>query len=248
MRPLSGWAGAAVPAPPDIVKPFETKAIASVRRPACPEAAGFLRRGAGVLRDWAPRLVTPSRLACRNAPVCRCEESRGDGARAGRAGGWAGGPARRSNWGRGRGAFARSPRRTCTRRNRSARRESPAANPDRSTHSRVGSPASSSPSARTRGLIALRAVALALSGNLFSSGDSIAFGGFSPRTVEYRVVLARRDVLGLLTQRLPTERSGSTGPAESALLPCHTPGFSRLSLVPRRRSSPAAEHGGSGNA
>jgi hypothetical protein len=53
MRPLSGWAGAAVPAQPDIVKPFETKAIASARRPACPEATGLVRRGAGVLRDWA---------------------------------------------------------------------------------------------------------------------------------------------------------------------------------------------------
>src|SRR6266567_7044278 len=72
------------------------------------------------------RGVTLSRLFCRNAPVCRCEEPTRDGARAGRVGGWAGGPARRSNWGKAREAFARSPRKTCTRGNRFARRENPA--------------------------------------------------------------------------------------------------------------------------
>ena len=144
------------------------KAIASARRPACPEAAGLVRRGAGVLRDWAPRPVTLSRLACRNAPVCRCDESRRDGARAGRAAGWAGGPARPSNWGKARGAFVRSPRKTCTRRNRFARRESPAANPDRSTHSRVGSRASS-PSFRKNALAHRRERSLSLFAETFSS-------------------------------------------------------------------------------
>jgi hypothetical protein len=201
MRRAPSWADAAVPAPVAIAKPFETKAIASGRQAAWPGRSR--QKGCGRSWDWAPRPVTLSRLACRSAPVCRCEESRRDCARAGRAGGWAGGPARQSNWDKARGAFARSPRKTCTRTNRSARRESPAANPDRSTHSRVGSRASSSPSARTRWLIAcerslsLFSETLSPSATLFLSEDFRSAAGGSPRGRKKGVCRESRESSGV---------------------------------------------------